>query len=95
MKYIETRTMSAYELRRLCIKNNWYTHGTNEEYMQLFAKLRDENHMAVEMTTEKLVELAEDIYRHSDANDCIDGFLEIPFILYDLVKICDTTFREA
>ena len=94
MKYIETRTLSAYNLRNLCIRKNWYTHGSNEDYMKLFDRLHD-NYMAAEMTTDRLAEIAEDIYRHSAADDCTDGFLEVPFILYDLAKVCDTTFREA
>ena len=94
MKYIETRTLSAYNLRNLCIRKNWYTCGDNEEYMALFGSLT-ENYHAVEMTTEKLAEIATDIYEHSDESDCTDGCLEIPQIMYDLAKACDTTFREA
>ena len=94
MKYIETRTLNSTELRSLCIKKNWYTHGTNEEYYNLFSKLT-ENFHAAQMTTEKLVEIAEDIFAHSDENDCTDGYLEIPSILFDLAAACWTTFEEA
>ena len=94
MKYTETRTMSAYSLRALCIKKNWYTCGTNEEYTALFHRLTS-NYLAVEMTTEKLAEIATDIFQHSDANDCTDGYLDICSIMYDLAKTCDTTFEEV
>ena len=94
MKYIETRTLSAYELRALCIKKNWYTCGTNEEYSNLLHRC-SANFVAVEMTTEKLAEIASDIFQHSDADDCTDGYLEITSIMYDLAKACDTTFEEA
>lgn len=94
MKYIETRTLSAYNLRNLCIKKNWYTSGDNKAYMNLFDRLT-ENYHAVEMTTEKLAEIATDIYEHSNESACTDGYLEITSIMYDLAKVCDTTFREA
>lgn len=94
MKYTETRTLSAYDLRALCIKKNWYTCGTNEEYTALFHSLTH-NYLAVEMTTEKLAEIAADIYQHSDADDCTDGYLDICSIMYDLAKTCNTTFEEA
>ena len=94
MKYIETRTLCAYNLRNLCIRKNWYTCGSNEEYLKLFGRLSEDG-MAAVITPEKLAEIAEDIYRHSCADDCTDGYLEIPCIMYDLAKVCDTTFREA
>ena len=93
MKYTERRTLSADELRNLCIRKNWYTHGTNEEYCNLFNLLSKDFHSA-EMTTEKLVEIAIDIYNHSDEADCTDGYLEIPDILYDLARTCHTVFIE-
>lgn len=94
MKYIETRTLCAYELRALCIRKNWYTGGTNEEYLGLFDRLT-ENHLAAEMTTEKLAEIAADILEHSNPDSCADGYLDIPDIMYDLAKACCVTFREA
>lgn len=93
MKYIEHRTLHADELRNLCIRKNWYTHGTNQEYYNLFRLLTHDFHSA-EMTTEKLVEIATDIYNHSDADDCTDGYLEISDILYDLARTCHTVFIE-
>lgn len=93
MKYIERRILSADELRNLCIRKNWYTHGTNREYCNLFGLLTHDFH-SVEMTTEKLVEIATDIYNHSDEADCTDGYLEIADILYDLARTCHTVFIE-
>ena len=93
MKYLERRTLHADDLRSLCIRKNWYTNGTNEEYWNLFRRL-SENYMSAEMTTEKLVEIATDIYNHSDEADCTDGFMEITDILYDLARTCHTVFIE-
>ena len=94
MKYTETRTLQASELRTLCVRKNWYTRGTNDEY---YALLRQTSHdfQAVEMTTEKLAEIAADIRQHSDEQDCNDGYLpDIPGIMYELAKVCDTCFQE-
>lgn len=94
MKYIERRTLQASELRSLCIRKNWYTNGTNDEYCAMLRRT-SHNFQAVEMTTEKLAEIAEDIRQHSDERDCNDGYLpDIPGIMFDLAKICDTTFEE-
>lgn len=93
MKYIERRTLQADDLRNLCIRKNWYTHGTNREYCNLFQLLTDNFHTA-EMTTEKLVEIATDIFNHSSEDDCTDGYLEITDILYDLARACRTVFIE-
>jgi hypothetical protein len=93
MKYIERRTLDASELRNLCIRKNWYTNGTTEEYCNLFDMLTH-NFFYAEMTTEKLAELATDIYNHSDADDCTDGYLEITDIMFDLAKACHTVFIE-
>lgn len=94
MKYIEFRALTPYALRKLCIEKNWYTCGTNEDYMGLFSRLTYNFH-AAEMTTEKLADIAADILRHSDEDDCSDGYLEIPCIMYDLAKACTYSFREA
>lgn len=32
--------INAEDLRNLCIKNNWFTHGNNEQYEKLFALAR-------------------------------------------------------
>lgn len=69
MKYTETRILSSAKLRKLCIAHNWYTRGDNEQYAAMFAKLHDEEGNLVDMTTDKLTEIAIDIYEHSDITD--------------------------
>ena len=88
MKYTETRTLNAVNLRKLCIERDWYTCGDNEEYQNLFNRLRDENGNPVEMTTEKLAEIATDIKEHSDTD------YEISMIMFDLARVCFTYFEE-
>lgn len=33
----ETRKMSPYDLRNLCLKKNWHTNGINEDYDALLS----------------------------------------------------------
>lgn len=89
-KYIETRAMDSSKLRSLCIKNDWYTCGTNEEYGRLFARLHDEYGCPVNLTTEKLAEIAEDIMEHSD----VRGYT-IATVMSELARVCYSYFDEA
>lgn len=87
MKFNEIRTMSVSKLRSVCIKNNWYTRGTNEEYYRLFDRLHDCCGCPEHLTTEKLVEIAEDIWKHSQITD-----YTIETVLFELARNCYTTF---
>lgn len=90
MKFTETRTMSPSKLRSICIKNQWFTRGTNEEYSRLFDRLEDCCGCPENLTTEKLVEIAEDIWEHSDIND-----YTIETVLFELASACHTYFDVA
>lgn len=46
---IETRTLSMDDLRKLCIKNNYYTKGTIDEYDRFLTSVK-----GVEMTKDKI-----------------------------------------
>ena len=87
MKFTETRTLSASKLRSICIQHDWYTCGTNEEYGRLFDKLTDCCGCPVHLTTEKLVEIADDIWDHSDITD-----YTIETVLFELARACYTYF---
>lgn len=87
MKIIETRTLTPSKLRLLCIKNDWYTCGDNEDYEKLFDRLTDVYGCAEHLTTEKLVEIATDIWEHSD----ITGYT-IETVLFELARACTTYF---
>lgn len=94
MKYIERRTLQPCALRSLCIRMNWYTLGTNDDYANLFSLL-SENYLSAEMTTERLALIAADIMAHSDPDDCVYGYMEITEVMFDLAATCDTVFFEA
>lgn len=90
MKFTETRILDSSKLRATCIKNDWYTCGTNEEYSNLFAKLHDEYGCPENMTTEKLAEIAEDIWQHSRVTD-----YTITTVMFELARACYTYFDIA
>lgn len=57
MKY--ARILRNDDVREMCISNELYTNGCNEEYYKMFEKCEGE------ITDEKLFEIATDIYDHS------------------------------
>ena len=89
MNYTENRTMSASDLRALCIRNNWYTCGTCKEYEALFNRLYDEDGCPVNLTTKKLAEIADDIMAHSEISD-----YTITSVMYELNRVCTVFFDE-
>jgi len=89
MKYTETRILSTAKLRSICIKYNWYTCGDNEQYAAMFAKLHDEEGKLVHMTTDKLADIATDIYCHSDITD-----YTVEAIMAELARQCLYFFDE-
>ncbi len=91
MKYTERRTLYATDLRAACVNNDWYTNGTNAEYDTLFSKLRDADGKYADMTTEKLAEIATDIYTHSERENAE----EITYIMFVLARACVSHFTEV
>ncbi len=61
--YKEIRRITPYSLRNLCIENDWYTCGDNEEYGHLLLDLAGSKE---NITTDDIVEIASDIVEHSD-----------------------------
>lgn len=90
MKFTETRILDSSKLRSVCIKNDWYTCGTNEEYGRLFARLHDADGCPANMTTEKLAEIATDIWEHSEITD-----YTITTVMYELARACYSYFKAV
>lgn len=85
---IETRTLSMDDLRELCIKNNYYTEGTNDEYDRFLTSVK-----GVEITKDKIYYLAVNIFTHSDIEDNGLSTDEIvASIMYNIAEICHTVF---
>lgn len=85
-KYKEIRKISADSIRNLCVTKNWYTKGTNEDYRHLLVDLVDNKE---DITTEDIVEIAQDIMEHSDTDQ------ELTSICFDVARIAVTFFEEV
>lgn len=66
--YKEIRRTTFERLRNLCIKENWYTDGSNEEYSEMLSKAAKISNL----TTDDIVEIATDIYSHTDSLNITD-----------------------
>lgn len=85
-KYREIRKISADSIRNLCIAKNWYTRGTNEDYRHLLVDLADNKE---NITTEDIVEIAQNIMDHSSTDQ------ELTSICFDVARIAVTFFEEV
>lgn len=95
MKFTEIRTIGASDIRKLCIKNDWYTRGTNTQYEHL---LYDLGEWKDNLTTEDIVEIAEDIIAHSKIE--ADGRTEaevIESVAFEIMRVCNNfiTVKEG
>lgn len=94
--YKEIRHLSMSDLRVLCIAEDWYTGGTNEEYANLLNMTTKDN-----ITTDDLVEIATDIIDHS--RSAIDAYMKnagltlgecYTHVMFLLAEKCSTYFVE-
>lgn len=69
--YKVIRRLSSDALKILCIERKWYTNGTNEEYNGMLARTQKEN-----ITSDDIVEIANDIYLHS-SNIRFEDFIDV------------------
>ena len=81
-KFIEKRVLYNDDLRNLCISKNWYTKGDNEQYSKLLKKCNDN------MTTEDIIEIAEDILQHSKTEHYLES------IAFEISKMMYSFFEE-
>lgn len=75
----EVRRISPDKLRALCIKENWYTRGDNEEYEHLLLDLAGHKE---NITTDDVCEIAQDIINHSDL--LADEFESVAFKVMEI-----------
>jgi len=85
--YNEIRTLTAYSLRTLCIRQNWYTGGDNDEYSHLLYDLAGSK---PHLTTQDIIEIAEDIAAHSDLQEGYD----IEGIAWEVNRACNVKFEK-
>ena len=79
----ERRVIYPTEVRSMCIRHDFYTAGTNEEYTAMLDKVV-ENYD--DISNEALCEIAEDILNHS-APAKIDG-MDVGSMMYLIVDEC-------
>ncbi|WP_298029639.1 hypothetical protein [uncultured Dysosmobacter sp.] len=85
--YKEIRRLSAYDLRALCITQNWYTRGTQQEYSHLLYDLAaHKSHL----TTQDIIEIAQDILTHSELPDGYDAGA----IAWEVNRVCNVCFIQ-
>ena len=88
----EKRVMDSDDIRKLCIENEWYTCGSNEDYSDLLNFIDNlEN-----VTTQNIFEVAINIYEHSDLDEWFDNnediIDEIKHIMFLIERNCCHTF---
>ena len=60
-------TLTPETVRETCIRNNWYTSGTNADYENILSYVHMHcNHMADFEAQAKIEYVADDIYKHSN-----------------------------
>lgn len=77
LKINERRVIYYDDLRQLCISNNWYTKGDCNSYSKMLSKAGKSN-----ITTNDIVEIAKDIYSHSNLQDM--DFTSLCFMIADI-----------
>ena len=87
-QYKEIRKISASNLRALCIRQNWYTAGDNDEYSHLLLDLAQykEN-----LSTVDIMEIAADIMEHSE----LDDDCTIESVAFEVARIANVFFAEV
>ena len=84
----ERRILRMDDLRRLCIEKSWYTRGDCEAYSRIL-RLADRCN---NITTIVIVEIAEDIFNHSDKDYWKDCEGPIQMICFEIARVCCTLF---
>lgn len=69
------------DLRRLCIKNDWFTHGDNQQYSKMF----DANHSPLSFTTEDIVTIIW-VCSNASREDVRKGILEAQAEYEEMLK---------
>ena len=91
MKIKEIKRIDTDKLRNICINNNWYTRGTNSDYMNMFKMCEKDN-----ISTNQLYKIAKDIYEHTDiesaTNGCDADYSDDENILNMMIYVNDASY---
>lgn len=91
MKIKEIRHIHEDDLRALCIEHNWFTHGNNKEYNELFNMVRTQWNSRKSLTAASLLKIAEYIQEYSDPDTY--EILELEGMVYCLCEISHSCFQ--
>ena len=87
----EIKRIDTNKLRQICINNNWYTKGSNADYLKMFKMCDKEN-----ITTNQLFKIAKDIYIHTDIDEAEEGcsrdYSDNDNILNMMIYVNDSTY---
>ena len=61
------RTINRTQVYNHCVEHSYYTEGTNKEYSAMLDKCAD--YQPIEASDEDIMEIAKDIWNHSDMDD--------------------------
>ena len=86
--YKEIRKISASRLRALCIRQDWYTAGDNDEYGHLLYDLAQNKE---NLSTADIVVIAADIMEHSE----LDADCTIESVAFEVAQIANVFFEEV
>ena len=87
-QYKEIRVIRASSLRALCVRQNWYTAGDNDEYGHLLLDLAGSKE---NLSTADIMEIAADIMEHSD----LDDDCTIESVAFEVARIAYVFFEEV
>lgn len=92
MKVIERKKIDTDKLRSMCIRNNWYTRGSNDSYSKMFELAES---FGFNVGVDELYQVASDIFKHTDVesatNGCCSGYSSEENILNMMIYVNDCT----
>lgn len=66
--------LDCYSVRTVCIRNNFYTAGNNDEYENMFSMVRKKREGG--LTVEEVAEIAKDIADHTSEEVTVEYIAE-------------------
>lgn len=90
VKITETRKFNKHNLKRLCIDNEYYTSGTNEDYESMFDTV-DMYNQSRTITNSDILLVAVDIAMHTIENDVATSDT-IQGIMFNIMKYAVDTY---
>lgn len=79
---LEKRRTSYDLMRKLCIEENWCTHMNNDMYSYMLSRCENVDNL----TTDKLYELAQVIFDHSNHDDDYSYEEQIRNVMFKIVR---------